>query len=135
VDVDFVGHPLLDMMSQVPTNNPESFLKKNNLEKDKLIISLLPGSRKQEIKKMLSIMLTILPEFPDYQFVVAGAPSIEETFYKEIAKTLDEDTQEKWEKITTDPVWYELTEKNKADIWEAFEKTYIPEKEEKDDKA
>lgn len=86
VDVDFVGHPLLDMINQLPPNDPEAFCKKNNLEEDKPIISLLPGSRKQEIKKMLSIMLTVIPEFPDYQFVVAGAPSIEESFYKEIIK-------------------------------------------------
>lgn len=84
VDVDFVGHPLLDMINQLPPNDPKTFRKKNNLEEDKPIISLLPGSRKQEIKKMLSIMLTVIPEFPDYQFVVAGAPSIDEDFYMEI---------------------------------------------------
>ena len=84
VDVDFVGHPLLDMINQLPANNPSTFRKKNNLIGDKPIISLLPGSRKQEIKKMLSVMLTVIPEFPDYQFVVAGAPSVEENFYKEI---------------------------------------------------
>ena len=58
-----------------------------------------------------------------------------ETYYKEITRTLDEETQEKWEKITTDPVWDKLTERNKADIWEAFEKTYVLEKKKKDDKA
>ena len=58
-----------------------------------------------------------------------------ETFYKEITSTLDEETKEKWEKITSDPVWDELTENNKADIWEAFEKTYIPVKGKNDDRA
>jgi len=84
VDVDFVGHPLLDMINQLPANDLETFRKRNSLEEDKPIISLLPGSRKQEIQKMLSIMLTVIPEFQNYQFVVAGAPSIEEDFYKKI---------------------------------------------------
>ena len=83
VDVDFVGHPLLDMIANLPENDPISFRKKNKLS-DKPIIALLPGSRKQEIKKMLSVMLEVIPDFPDYQFVVAGAPSIEDDFYKNI---------------------------------------------------
>jgi len=58
-----------------------------------------------------------------------------ETFYEEITSTLDAETQEKWKKITNDPVWDELTENNKADIWDAFEKTYIPVKEKNDDKV
>ncbi|MEZ5082748.1 MAG: lipid-A-disaccharide synthase [Bacteroidales bacterium] len=83
VDVEFVGHPLLDMIAQLPDNDPVSFRKKNKLS-DNPIIALLPGSRKQEIKKMLSVMLEVIPDFPDYQFAVAGAPSIENDFYENI---------------------------------------------------
>lgn len=82
-EVDFVGHPLLDMIEQLPENDPLQFRKKNSLS-DKPIVALLPGSRKQEIRKMLAVMLTVIPQFPDYQFVVAGAPSIEKAFYQEI---------------------------------------------------
>lgn len=64
---------------------------------------------------------------------VAPEEKDETRLYTELSRTLDEDAQAKWEKITTDPVWHKLTEKNKADIWEAFEKTYVTEIAEKDD--
>ena len=75
-----------------------------------------------------------LPIEEEQKRIMAGEGHAE-TFYKEITSTLDEETQEKWEKITSDPVWDELTENNKADIWEAFEKTYIPVKGKNDDRA
>jgi lipid-A-disaccharide synthase len=50
---------------------------------EKPIIALLPGSRKQEITKMLSGMLSIVNDFPDYQFVIAGAPSQDYSFYQQ----------------------------------------------------
>ena len=80
--VEFVGHPLLDAL---PTelSNEELFRKENGLS-DKPIIALLPGSRKQEISKMLKEMLMVVNRFPDYQFVIAGAPSIEDIFYTDI---------------------------------------------------
>jgi lipid-A-disaccharide synthase len=53
---------------------------------DKPIVALLPGSRKQEIKKMLSVMLSITKHFPDYQFVIAGAPSQDREFYFKFIK-------------------------------------------------
>ena len=48
---------------------------------DKDIIALLPGSRKQEISKMLTVMLSLVDDFKQYQFVVAGAPSQTDAFY------------------------------------------------------
>ncbi|MEZ5145760.1 MAG: lipid-A-disaccharide synthase [Bacteroidales bacterium] len=81
--VDFVGHPLLDMINQLPESDRKSFREKNGLN-TKPIIALLPGSRKQEIKKMLAGMLSVVKDFPEYQFVIAGAPSQEITFYKEL---------------------------------------------------
>lgn len=82
--VEFVGHPLLDAL---PTelSNEKLFRKENDLS-DKPIIALLPGSRKQEIEKMLRIMLEVVIDFPHYQFVIAGAPSIEDDFYVNIIK-------------------------------------------------
>jgi lipid-A-disaccharide synthase len=82
-EVDFVGHPLLDVIENFKAN-PE-FPGKNNLSK-KPIIALLPGSRKQEIKRMLNVMLKAVAEFPDYQIAIAGAPSIPREFYEELIK-------------------------------------------------
>lgn len=83
VDVSYVGHPLLDEFSKIEWESDENFRKKNDLLDNK-IIALLPGSRKQEIKLMLHEMLKVIPNFPDYQFIIAGAPSIGEDFYKTI---------------------------------------------------
>jgi len=85
VDVDFVGHPLLDAIQNETEklSAPEDFRLKNSLD-NRPVIALLPGSRKQEISKMLRVMLSMVPEFPEYQFVVAGAPSVPEDFYREV---------------------------------------------------
>jgi len=50
---------------------------------EKPIIAVLPGSRKQEITKMLSLMLSVVDDFQDYQFVIAGAPSQDYEFYQQ----------------------------------------------------
>jgi lipid-A-disaccharide synthase len=79
--VTFVGHPLIDAIHNQPAINQDDFRTANKLS-DKPIIALLPGSRKQEITKMLSIMLSIVNDFPDYQFIIAGAPSQDFSFYE-----------------------------------------------------
>jgi lipid-A-disaccharide synthase len=71
--VDFVGHPLLDVIGQAKPDR-DVFLSTHNLY-DKPIIALLPGSRKQEILTMLPIMAETAKSFPHYQFVIAAAPS------------------------------------------------------------
>lgn len=75
----FTGHPLLDALSMVREQQPELALAQEN----KPIIALLPGSRKQEIGVMLPVMLSVVPHFPEYQFVLAGAPSLEKSFYEQ----------------------------------------------------
>lgn len=77
----FVGHPLLDAISSLKDINAEEFKKENGLN-EKEIIALLPGSRKQEVEKMLEIMLSVRPHFKKYQFVIAGAPSLPKEFYQ-----------------------------------------------------
>jgi len=52
----------------------------------KPIIALLPGSRRQEIRRMLEVMLKVVPAFPEYHFVVAGAPAIPRDFYDAFLK-------------------------------------------------
>ena len=79
--VDFVGHPLIDAIENRTAIQPKEFLDEHNLS-DKPIIALLPGSRKQEITKMLEVMLTMVEKFSTYQFVIAGAPSQDFEFYK-----------------------------------------------------
>ncbi|HEY9114676.1 MAG TPA: lipid-A-disaccharide synthase, partial [Bacteroidales bacterium] len=83
--VDFVGHPLLDVLQQEASCSKEDFLNKNSLPR-KPIIALLPGSRKQEVQKMLEQMLKITPHFEEYQFVVAGVDTISKDVYSEILK-------------------------------------------------
>ncbi|RNC84121.1 MAG: lipid-A-disaccharide synthase [Winogradskyella sp.] len=82
-DVEFVGHPLIDAVSDRNLIDETDFRTTHNLSK-KPIIALLPGSRKQEIKKMLDVMLSVADSFTDYQFVIAGAPSQDYEFYKSI---------------------------------------------------
>jgi lipid-A-disaccharide synthase len=84
-DVEFVGHPLLDVLQKDNNLTREDFLSRNSLP-GKPVIALLPGSRRQEIKIMLGIMLQVIPDFPDYQFVVAAAPSVPEEFYRQIIR-------------------------------------------------
>lgn len=84
--VEFVGHPLIDAIQNRKSTDITAFRKDNNLS-DLPIIAILPGSRKQEITKMLSVMLSVVNDFPNYQFVIAGAPSQEFSFYAPFLKT------------------------------------------------
>lgn len=77
--VEFVGHPLLDVVLEHPLN--PQFRSVLNLSQEP-IIALLPGSRKQEIRSMLGLMLSIVDDFPQYQFIIAGAPAIDASFYQ-----------------------------------------------------
>ena len=84
--VQFVGHPLIDAIENTPLQDNETFRKENDLDPVKPIIALLPGSRKQEVQKMLEVMLSVKKDFPDYQFVIAGAPSLPDEFYAPFLK-------------------------------------------------
>lgn len=75
-EVDFVGHPLMDEIAK------DNF--KFSIKTDKPIVALLPGSRKQEIRKVLPQMLNVVDFFTDYQFVVATTNIISEDFYIDI---------------------------------------------------
>lgn len=79
--VQYLGHPLIDVTSH--RQKSDSFLQKNQLSTEP-IIALLPGSRKQEISKLLAEMLKMVSLFPDYQFIIAAAPAIEKNIYEEI---------------------------------------------------
>lgn len=79
--VHFVGHPLIDAIADTPLMGRAEFREQYDLDPKKPIIALLPGSRKQEVRKMLRVMLSIRGDYPQYQFVIAGAPSLPDAFY------------------------------------------------------
>lgn len=86
-EVDYVGHPLVEVVDNWllnAANNEQPTT--NNERQSKNIIALLPGSRKQEILKKLPIMLEVSTYFPQYRFVVAKAPGLEESFYDTLLK-------------------------------------------------
>ncbi len=76
-DVEYVGHPLVEAVEK----SRESGVGSRELNEQK-IIALLPGSRKQEIAKKLPIMLEVSKSFPDYNFVVAKSPGLDDSFYE-----------------------------------------------------
>ncbi len=90
VEVDFVGHPLLDvvvssdtsMVSDDSGRSPHKSSDTFEVSDDRAIIALLPGSRQQEIKRMLSLMLEVVPQFEGYRFVIAGAPGVAQEVYE-----------------------------------------------------
>lgn len=85
-NVNFVGHPLLDAIDNRPNLNEVTFRTTNGIDPKKPIIALLPGSRKQEVQKMLALMLSLANDFSDYEFVIAGAPSLDKEFYTAFLK-------------------------------------------------
>ncbi len=82
MDVQYVGHPLVKVIDdfQEHANEDHHFLPGNQNK----IIAILPGSRKQEIEKKLPVMLSVASFFPDYDFVVAKAASLDDNFYSDM---------------------------------------------------
>src|SRR5690606_3149667 len=86
--VEFVGHPLIDAIHNRTATDLKQFRIENKLD-ERPIIALLPGSRKQEITKLLAVMLSAVEKFPEYQFVIAGAPGQEHGFYSQFLQNKD----------------------------------------------
>ncbi|MBC7651775.1 MAG: lipid-A-disaccharide synthase [Deinococcales bacterium] len=91
--VDYVGHPLVEVVNNYKLQDT-SYEEQNTSDKlqvkdnpqpatsNQPIIAVLPGSRKQEIAIKLPIMLNVAKHFPNYQFIIAEAPGVDESFYK-----------------------------------------------------
>jgi lipid-A-disaccharide synthase len=79
-EVEYLGHPLLDAVSNY------MHLEKSNFTQWKIpgrpLVALLPGSREQELNKMLSKMVDVVREFPHCDFVIAGVASLGMDFYQ-----------------------------------------------------
>lgn len=89
MEVDFVGHPLLDAIEnhsieKANANNINVF--EANDYSQKPIIALLPGSRKQEVKTMLPLMIELTKAYPQYKFIIAGVNTLQESLYQNIIK-------------------------------------------------
>jgi lipid-A-disaccharide synthase len=82
--VDYVGNPVNDSVTDHVRT--AEFRTRNRLYNNKPIIAILPGSRKQEIESMLHVMLSVLPSFRDYQFVVAGVSNFSKAYYEQYNK-------------------------------------------------
>lgn len=83
--VDYVGNPSVDSVSnyqQRESIGKSTFFRMNRLA-DKPILALLAGSRKQEIRDNLPVMLRVAARFPEYQPVIAGAPGIDPEYYRQ----------------------------------------------------
>lgn len=84
MEVQFVGHPLMEAR--------DAFLKSIEMGikdqvSEKKTIALLPGSRKQEIKTVLPLMLSVLSDFPEARFIIAGASAQSDELYERIVAT------------------------------------------------
>ena len=82
-DVTYVGHPLIEEIAKKQSIGSSLVINGGEGEAhQKPVVALLPGSRKQEIEKKLPVMLEVSKAFPDCQFVVAQAPSLDTSFYE-----------------------------------------------------
>ena len=80
MEVEFYGHPLIEQIDNF--NSSKDFLKKNKITKERDIITLLPGSRSQEINSMLPIFLTLKKHYSNYELIVAGVKNVNQSVYQ-----------------------------------------------------
>lgn len=87
-EVKYVGNPSVEEMDYAMKHLPPKrhFMERQGLDDSRPIIALLPGSRKGEIRNNLPMMIDAARRFPEFQYVVAAAPSVGEKFYREVAQ-------------------------------------------------
>lgn len=83
--VEYVGHPLMDALAQIEENQSLPSELHGNLD-ERPVVALLPGSRKQEIARILPVMLSVIRYFPAYRFVIAGLSMHGHAFYDDLLK-------------------------------------------------
>ncbi len=90
VPIDYVGNPVLDAIDAREHKNEDVTTFKTRTQLDERpIVALLAGSRKQELHYVLPEMLNMVDQFPEVQFVIAGAPSFKEEDYKDFVQGKD----------------------------------------------
>lgn len=87
MDVKYVGNPTVKEIEQSLGHIPpkKHFLERQGISDTRPIIAILPGSRKAEIRNNLPLMIEAAKRFPDYQYIIAAAPSVPEKFYRATA--------------------------------------------------
>lgn len=87
-DVSYVGNPSVQEVAYALGHIPpkKHFMERQGLDDERPIIALLPGSRKGEIRNNLPLMIEAAKRYPEFQYVVAAAPSVGEKFYREVAQ-------------------------------------------------
>jgi lipid-A-disaccharide synthase len=88
VACEYVGNPVKDYIQSIKDSDNERVRTALGLEKYP-VIALLPGSRRQEISKVLPVMMKVIDQFEDYQFVIARHGNIKESFYRRITGQAD----------------------------------------------
>jgi len=81
-EVDYVGNPSVDSVEMFLEQRTKNKEQRQEITNEKPIVALLAGSRKQEIRGCLKIMSSMADSFPDFKFVLAAAPAIDESFYR-----------------------------------------------------
>lgn len=89
LSIDFVGHPLIDELFAIPDLDEDAFRTELGIPNNQKVIALLPGSRKQEINKILPVMTSVIDSFPNHRFVIAGTSNIDKSLYKRFAPNVD----------------------------------------------
>ena len=85
-EVEYVGHPLVEVVEKEKEDASEIHPAADSPLNQKNIVAILPGSREQEVQKKLPIMLETSRHFPDHHFIVAKAPSLNDSFYDELMR-------------------------------------------------
>lgn len=94
IEVEFVGNPLVDAIAEYRVTSDGRRVtgderSDGKIDEGKPIVAILPGSRRQEVKTKLPVMLEAAAKFDNYQFVIAGAPSLEPDFYQPFIEGYD----------------------------------------------
>ncbi len=86
INAIYRGNPLLDSVDNYPraTETREEFALRTGIDASRISVALLAGSRKSEIKYLLPRMIEVAKRYPEHQFLMACAPSMEEEFYRSI---------------------------------------------------
>lgn len=79
-DADYVGNPILDAVRNYTPD--DQFMTKNDFDKGKPIVALLPGSRKQELMRIVPVMAEVVRKNPAWQFVVAAIDNLDANLYR-----------------------------------------------------